>query len=139
MSVELNQHRGIEWRLFLAAFLAFAFFHQGGGWNQNARFAMARAVVEENRFSIDSYLFYSGVEQTEHGPVMLRTPIIDGGFTYGKRDYGVHWNDADGTLVWQWALPRPDAPRVDPVGLLDDGDGFVLFYDGRYVARFAAP
>jgi len=47
--------------------------------------------------------------------------------------------DAAGALAWTWPLPRPDVPRADPVGLLGDGDGFVLFYDGRYVARFARP
>jgi hypothetical protein len=47
--------------------------------------------------------------------------------------------DASGALVWEWPLPVPDEPRVDPAGLLADGDGFVLFYDGRYAARFDAP
>jgi len=47
--------------------------------------------------------------------------------------------DAGGHLAWQWPLPRPDQPRTDPVGLIGDGDGFVLFYDGRYCARFARP
>jgi len=46
--------------------------------------------------------------------------------------------DADGGLLYQWELPRPDAARVDPVGVFADGDGFVLFYDGRYAAKFAA-
>jgi hypothetical protein len=79
--------RKIQWRLFLAAWLTYAFFHQGGGWNQNGRFAMVRSVVEEGRFSIDSYLFYSGSEETDGGPRLVRTPIDDG--TIGLR--GARW------------------------------------------------
>lgn len=55
------------------------------------------------------------------------------------RDDALVLFDADGGLAWQWSLPAPDEPRVDPVGLLGDDDGFVLFYDGRYCARFPRP
>lgn len=48
------KERRIEWLLFAVAFITFAYFHQGGGWNQNVRFAMVRSMVEEGRFSIDS-------------------------------------------------------------------------------------
>jgi hypothetical protein len=37
----------IELLLFVACLFAFAYFHQGGGWNQNARFAEVRAMAEE--------------------------------------------------------------------------------------------
>lgn len=55
------------------------------------------------------------------------------------RDDALAVFDGEGRLAWQWSLPRPDEPRVDPVGLLGDGDGFVLFYDGRFCARFPRP
>jgi hypothetical protein len=45
--------------LFATAFVAFAYFNQGGGWNQNSRFAMVRAIVEEGKFSIDDFLIYA--------------------------------------------------------------------------------
>src|SRR5688572_5312944 len=47
-----------ELLLFIATFFAFAYFNQGGGWNQNARFAEVRAMVEQGRFAIDDYLVY---------------------------------------------------------------------------------
>src|SRR5712671_2263245 len=53
--------RRAEWLLFFACFFAFAYFNQGGGWNQNARFAEVRAIVEEGRFAIDDYLVYRRV------------------------------------------------------------------------------
>jgi len=45
--------------LFIACWLAYAYFHQGGGWNQNARFAMVRAMAEQHTFAIDDYLIYT--------------------------------------------------------------------------------
>ncbi len=54
-----SQSRRIEWLLFATALIAFAYFHQGGGWNANARFAMVRAMVEQRTLAIDSYLIYT--------------------------------------------------------------------------------
>lgn len=42
----------------------------------------------------------------------------------------------DGTLAWQWSLPRPDEPRADPIGVAIDGGAVFVFYDGRFAARF---
>ncbi len=39
--------------------VAYAWFYQGGGWNQNSRFDQVRAVVESGRLSIDDYLTYA--------------------------------------------------------------------------------
>jgi hypothetical protein len=36
-------------------FVSYAYFYQGGGWNQNSRFDLIRAIVEEHTFEIDSY------------------------------------------------------------------------------------
>jgi hypothetical protein len=39
----------------IAAFLAYAYFYQAGGWNQNTRFDLVRALVEERGIRIDDY------------------------------------------------------------------------------------
>ena len=39
--------------LFAITFLCYAFFYQAGGWNQNCRFDLTRALVEEQSFKID--------------------------------------------------------------------------------------
>jgi hypothetical protein len=44
--------------IFAVLFLAYAWFHQGGGWNQNVRFAQVRAIAGGS-FAIDDQLFYS--------------------------------------------------------------------------------
>jgi hypothetical protein len=36
-------------------FLSYAYFYQGGGWNQNSRFDMVRAIAEQNTLQIDAY------------------------------------------------------------------------------------
>ena len=42
--------------LFLAFWLTYSFFFQGGGWNQNVRFDLIRAIVEDGRLSINPYV-----------------------------------------------------------------------------------
>lgn len=41
--------------IFLIVFSAYAYFYQAGGWNQNSRFDMVRAGVEQRSSSIDRY------------------------------------------------------------------------------------
>ena len=47
--------RRIAVGLFLLTAITYAYFFNGGGWNQNANFALARAVVEQRTFSIDDF------------------------------------------------------------------------------------
>jgi hypothetical protein len=50
--------RRLDVALFLTLFGAYAYFFQGGGWNQNGRIAQARALVEQGTFAINDYLVY---------------------------------------------------------------------------------
>jgi len=52
--------RRIAVGLFIAAFVTFAWFFSGGGWNQNAHFDMTRAIVERQTFHIDGYRVNTG-------------------------------------------------------------------------------
>jgi len=36
-------------------FISYAYFYQGGGWNQNSRFDLVRAIVEQRTLRIDAY------------------------------------------------------------------------------------
>jgi hypothetical protein len=47
---------------FLAAclFAAYAYFYQAGGWNQNSRFALVRAIVEQGTLRIDDTVQFQG-------------------------------------------------------------------------------
>ena len=43
-----------------ALLVAQAYFYQGGGWNQNSRFDLARALVERGGVRIDDYAQNTG-------------------------------------------------------------------------------
>ena len=48
-----------QWKLAsllgFASFLSFLYFYEGGGWNQNSRFDLLRAIVERHTLQIDAY------------------------------------------------------------------------------------
>ena len=48
-------HWKIASLLGLASFLSFVYFYEGGGWNQNSRFDLVRAIVERHTLQIDAY------------------------------------------------------------------------------------
>ena len=85
--------------MFVGALLAFAYFHQGGGWGQNARFALVRSIVEEGRFAIDSYLVYRGSRGPGDSARLLRLPVRNGEFSFDGKVYAVGWRDAEGQLI----------------------------------------
>src|SRR5881227_3754139 len=37
------------------SFMSFLYFYEGGGWNQNSRFDLLRAIVERHTLQIDAY------------------------------------------------------------------------------------
>jgi hypothetical protein len=41
-------------------FFSYAYFYQAGGWNQNSRFALVRAVLERHTLQIDAYQAHTG-------------------------------------------------------------------------------
>lgn len=41
--------------LGVVIFLSFIYFYEGGGWNQNSRFDLLRAIVEQHTLTIDAY------------------------------------------------------------------------------------
>ena len=48
------------WIVGLALFASYAFFYQAGGWNQNSRFALDRAILEGHTLRIDAYRLHTG-------------------------------------------------------------------------------
>lgn len=46
--------------LFLLLFVSYAYFYQAGGWNQNSRFALVRAIFNEHTLRIDPYANNTG-------------------------------------------------------------------------------
>jgi hypothetical protein len=40
--------------------VSYAYFYQAGGWNQNSRFALVRAILERHTLQIDAYQLHTG-------------------------------------------------------------------------------
>jgi hypothetical protein len=99
--------RPIELLLFFACWFAFAYFNQGGGWNQNARFAEVRAMAEEGRFPIDHFFVYRAAPE---GGEIRRLPVEDGEYVENGKRLRLCWVDAVWTLY-----PVGDKPLADGV------------------------
>ena len=93
--------------LFLACFFAFAYFNQGGGWNQNSRFAEVRAMAEEGRFAIDDFFVYLHDPESDD---LTRATVEHGEYNFGGKRYRLSWVDAEWTF---W--PVGDRPLDDGV------------------------
>lgn len=58
MNSSRNSHRSNRKTavlLALVTFFSFLYFYEGGGWNQNSRFDLLRAIVEQHTLVIDAY------------------------------------------------------------------------------------
>lgn len=83
--------RRIEILLFFVCWLAFAYFNQGGGWNQNSRFSEIRAMAEEGRFAIDNFFVY---QRTPEGGEIRRLPVKNAEYEKDGQRYRLCWVDA---------------------------------------------
>ena len=50
-----STHRKLACLLGVASFFSFLYFYEGGGWNQNSRFDLLRAILERHSLQIDAY------------------------------------------------------------------------------------
>jgi hypothetical protein len=99
--------RRIEILLFIVCWLTFAYFNQGGGWNQNSRFSEIRAMAEEGRFAIDDFFVYQG---TQDGGEIRRLPVRNAEYEMDGKRYRLCWVDAVYELY-----PVGDRPVEDRV------------------------
>jgi hypothetical protein len=101
----------LELFLFLATFFAFAYFNQGGGWNQNSRFAEVRAIVEEGRFPIDDFLVYRVDPATGD---LARLPVENTAYTFAGKRFRLAWVDGNYSMIpMNPNVPGEDAPMIE--------------------------
>src|SRR5215831_7326843 len=55
MTAHAATHRKLAGLLGVASFLSFIYFYEGGGWNQNSRFDLLRAIIERHTLQIGAY------------------------------------------------------------------------------------
>ncbi len=53
--------------LFVLLFVSFAYFYQAGGWNQNSRFDLVRAITNEGTLNIDPFKNSTGDKALHDG------------------------------------------------------------------------
>jgi hypothetical protein len=56
-----------KWTLFVLLFASYAYFYQAGGWNQNSRFALVRAITNEHTLNIDPFRLATGDKAFDNG------------------------------------------------------------------------
>lgn len=119
--------RRFEWLLFFASFVAFAWFHQGGGWNQNSRFAEVRAIVEEGRFAIDDFLVYKIDPADPTGKRFVRLPLKHTEYTWEGVVRRLAWVSMDYSLLpIDSHSPTPNAKDMPMIEECNSGDvGYV--------------
>ena len=120
--------RSSQLLIFCAAFVAYAYFHQGGGWNQNARFAMVRAMAEEHVFDIDDFLVYS---RDKSDPVLIREHVRNGDFSGSEGPRRLAWTGA------RWDLHpvngvEPEDGRKELSLEITAASGDVGFFNGHF-------
>ncbi len=97
--------RRIAELLFLFAFVVYAYFYAGGGWNQHSQFDLTRAIVERQTFAIDAYAANTG-DVSRHA-----------GRTYSNKSPG---------LSWLAAIPYAFIHAAERLGGLDPGEAQLL-------------
>ena len=53
--------------LFALLFVSYAYFYEAGGWNQNSRFALVRAITNEHTLNIDPFRLATGDKAFQDG------------------------------------------------------------------------
>ena len=120
--------RRIELLLFVGLWIAYASFHQGGGWNPNTRFAMVRSLAEAGELSTDRFLAYTQNDPSRRVDQLERVPIRNGRIRIESVEVALGWTDPEGGLVPLVAPPQ--GQRVFPLAAVA-ASGDLAFYEGR--------
>jgi hypothetical protein len=115
--------RRLETLIFAAAFLAYAWFHQGGGWSQNGRYAMVRAIVEKRAVAIDDFLIYRASALQGR---LERAKVSNGSFERDGLRIALAWER--GLRVTGESEPDPASVPVRVVAVSGD----LVFARGRF-------
>lgn len=111
--------RRLQLLFFIASFISFAWFHQGGGWNQNARFAEVRAIVEKGTFAVDDFFVY--LPNPKNPEVLFRPEVKRGEFEFEGKRHQLTWGDWRNVGTAEkpdWAQLTVNDERPDPNAVL---------------------
>lgn len=97
--------RRVQLLLFALSWITFGWFHQGGGWNQNARFAEVRALVEQGRLAINDYMVY----RPGPGRKLIREHVENAEFIRDGKVHRLCW----GNDPWDYLLASVNGKPID--------------------------
>lgn len=137
----------LELAIFLILFITYSYFHQGGGWANNSRFAQVRSVVEERKFEINHYMIYRFVRDVDGKPRLRRMA-----FPSGIEKEQIAWiaNTGDFSLFQERLYPnKPPGPVLAAVPAyftayhferalgIDPGDWWPLTFNAYLTTAFS--
>jgi hypothetical protein len=105
-------HRRAAFLLGVVTFLSFIYFYEGGGWNQNSRFDLLRAIVERHTLQIDAYhentqdkAHFNGHYYSDKAPglVFLAVPFAVAA-RVGLRVWGIDPESARGEIALSYLV-----------------------------------
>lgn len=79
----------IEIAIFFTLFTTYSYFHPGGGWNNNSRFAQVRSIVEQGQFEINDYVVYRFIPGSDGQPKLRRLGVPPGTPLAHIVDFGI--------------------------------------------------
>ena len=129
---DMSFQRRAEVFLFFVALLSFGWFNQGGGWNQNARFAEVRAIVDggELRLTITS------ATSAMAGRSLRRYPVVNGDVTIGGKTSRLCWVGRRGNLTPINGVEPPE--NMDGVAIDDLAARGMFPFQGPFSSEQAA-
>ena len=86
-----------DWVLGLTLLVSFGYFSQAGGWNQNSRFDLVRAIVEQGTTRIDAYVDNTGDRAELNG------------HAYSDKAPGQALTALPLAVVWSAVAPKPQS------------------------------
>lgn len=137
-------------RVFLLLACCYAFFYQGGGWNQNSRFDQVRSVVESGSWAIDDFLVYDSPRGRDGRRSLRRLPLPErleslarierlantGDLARSPADGRIYPNKPPGVTLL--AVPVYAALRLGGRALGIDPDGWVAMTVHPYLVTVGA-
>ncbi|HEX4335282.1 MAG TPA: hypothetical protein VH062_05175 [Polyangiaceae bacterium] len=120
----------LSWGVFALLLFSFAYFYQGGGWNENSRFDLVQSIVDDHTIAIDRYhentgdkASYGGHFYSDKAPglSLLAVPI----FVVLRLFRGLIGNEHDFVVLASYIT------TVLTVGVAGAGAGALVYRAGR--------
>ena len=122
MDSSASQIRLCALLIFSVIFFSYAYFYEGAGWNQNSRFDMVRAIVEQETLRIDAFHHNTGDKAFANGHY------------YSDKAPGLAFLAVPIARITRFPLRASNIDPASPRGLIDLAYSLTLFAVGLPMA-----